>query len=118
MALFIFKGTTKKILLQLKDSAGANIDANTVVNVEIFLRSLKSGELYAKYSIVDQSGDGFKLATIVDEKVQVAIDVDVTSIMDVGDLIIYTKTYLTDADFDSGNSISPNKGTLAYVKEI
>ena len=116
MALFIYKGTTKKILLTLKDIAGDAIDANSVENVEIYLRSLKTGELYAKYSISVQ--DGFLSATIEGTQVQVAIDVDITTEMDVGELLIITKTYITDADFDGGEAIVPNKGVLAYVKEM
>lgn len=118
MALIIFKGTTKKLLLQIKDNLGVQINAGDVYNVEVFLRNLKTGELYAKYSIVDQTAGGFLAATISDNKVKVVIDVDITTIMDEGDLGIYTKTYQEDADFDGGYSITPNKGVLAYVKEI
>jgi len=118
MALIIYKGTTKKLLLELKDSSDVQIKAGDVYNAEIYLRNGKTGELYAKYSKVDQTADGFILATIVDDKFQVVVDVDVTEVMEVGELEIYTKTFQVDADFDGGYSVSPNKGVLAYVKEI
>lgn len=112
----IYKGTTKKILLELLDSSGTQIPAGDVDNVEVYLRNAKSGKLYAKYSITAQTG--FLDATIVTDKVQVAIDADITATMEVGELEIFTKTFVADADFPLGNAISPNKGILAYVKEV
>jgi hypothetical protein len=119
MALIIFKGATKKLLLTLKDNTGATIEAESVSKVEVFIRHEATKEEYVKFTTdTISTPTAWEQATIVDHKVQVCLDASVTSLMDTGNLMILAKVYQTDADFSSGVSVSPSRGSLAIVKEF
>ena len=125
MAYTIYKGATKKLLLAVVDKDGAPISWESIDNVEVYIKHDATKQLYAKYSLTPNTEEGFITCELNNDspaKVIIPLNAAQTALMDTGKLLIKTKTFMTDADFDinggDGLSVTPGQGFLATVMEF
>jgi hypothetical protein len=118
MPLTIYKGTTKKLYVELLDRVKDQIDPEDplITEVEASIRHVVTKKEYAKFST--KVREGYKLAVVETGKVRLLLDVDETSVMDVGEVSITVLIHSTDVLFDSGEAVNPAQGILAHVKDL
>jgi hypothetical protein len=116
MAITIYKGTTKKLLVQILDRQKAIIDPETILEVEAFISHVTTKEEYIKLSTTAK--EGYTLMAIDGDSLKINLDKSVTAAMDVGEISITVLIHSEDTDFVGGEAVNPSQGILATVKDL
>ncbi len=107
----IYRGETKKFVINIKDANGNIITPANLLNMKVFIYDMKFGQAIASYSI--NAEDGFSPLAIQDTTVNFVLDQPLTRQAKAGNYIIQINLYIYDPSFPDNTRVSIQKGQFS-----